>query len=57
MAHFEYESVPQGMEKHTLDHLTSQDLISVTSFNALIQGHLFNCKCEAQAIFANKCHS
>jgi site-specific recombinase XerD len=37
------------MEKQSLDHITSQNLVTVTSLNALVQGYVFNCRCEGKS--------
>jgi len=49
MAHFEASSMPKGMEKYTVDHITSQNLVPVTSLKLLVQGYILNCQCEGKS--------
>ncbi|MFC2013436.1 tyrosine-type recombinase/integrase [Chloroflexota bacterium] len=49
MAHFEANSVLNGMEKQVVDHITTQDFVTVTSIKALAQGYILNCRCEGKS--------
>ena len=41
--------MPQDMEYRFVDRLTSPNLIPLTSLKALVQGYVFNCKCEGKS--------
>jgi hypothetical protein len=42
MAHFEANFVPKGIEKQSLNRITSPDFIPLTSLTTLVSGYIFN---------------